>query len=82
LGPFGPGSRARGKLADLAEEELRAGKRELPLIGGQLRGANAAAAITLEAMAMSAVFMPPPAIGADQWYYVKAEFKDKPSMAC
>ena len=69
-------ARARGKLAELAEEELRAGKRELPLIGGQLRGASAAAAITLEAMAMSAMVMPPPAIGADQWYYVKAEFKD------
>ena len=35
-------ARARGKLADLAEEELRAGKRELPLIRGQLRGASTA----------------------------------------
>lgn len=69
-------ARARGKLADLAEEELRAGKRELPLMDGQLKGAGAAAAITLEAMAMSAAVTPPPAIGPDQWYYIKAEFRD------
>ncbi len=69
-------ARARGKLAGLAEEELRAGKRELPLACGRLKGASAAAAITLEAMAMSAAVMPPAAIGPDQWYYIKAEFKD------
>jgi len=70
-------ARARGRLADLAEEELRAaGNRELPLTGGQLRGASAAAAITLEAMAMSAAVTPLPAIGPGQWYYVKAEYKD------
>jgi RNA polymerase sigma-70 factor (ECF subfamily) len=69
-------ARARGKLADLAEEELRAGKRELPLTDGRLTGASAAAAITLEVMAMSAAATPPPAVGPDQWYYVKAEFKD------
>jgi RNA polymerase sigma factor (sigma-70 family) len=69
-------ARARGKLADLAEKELRAGKRELPLTDGRLRGASAPAAITLEAMAMSAAVAPPPAIGPDQWYYVKAEYRD------
>jgi RNA polymerase sigma factor (sigma-70 family) len=69
-------ARARGRLADLAEEELRAGKRELPLTGGRLTGASAAAAITLEAMAMSAAVTPPPAVGPDQWYYVKAEYRD------
>jgi RNA polymerase sigma-70 factor (ECF subfamily) len=69
-------ARVRGRLADLAEEELRAGKRELPLTGGRLKGASAAAAITLEAMAMSAAVTPPPAVGPDQWYYIKAEYKD------
>lgn len=69
-------ARARGKLADLAEEELRAGKRELPLTDRQIKGASAAAAITLDAMAMSAAVTPPPAIGPDQWYYIKAEYKD------
>jgi RNA polymerase sigma factor (sigma-70 family) len=69
-------ARARGRLADLAEEELRAGKRELPLTGGRLKGASAAAAITLEAMAMSAAVTPPPAVGSDQWYYIKAEYRD------
>ncbi len=69
-------ARARGKLAGLAEEELRAGKRELPLADGRLKGASAAATITLEAMAMAAAVTPPPAIGPDQWYYIKAEFKD------
>jgi RNA polymerase sigma factor (sigma-70 family) len=69
-------ARARGKLAGFAEEELRAGKRELPLARGRLTGASAAAAVTLEAMAMSAAVTPSPAIGPDQWYYVKAQFKD------
>jgi hypothetical protein len=69
-------ARARGKLADLAEEELRAGRPELPLVDGRLRGASAAAVITLEVMAMSAAVTPPPAIGPDQWYYIKAEYKD------
>lgn len=71
-------ARGRGKLADLAEEELRGprARRQLPFTAGQLTGATAAAAITLEAMAMSAAVTPPPAIGPDQWYYVKAEYKN------
>jgi RNA polymerase sigma factor (sigma-70 family) len=43
---------------------------------GKLRGASAAAAITLEAMAMSAAVTPPPAIGPDQCYYIKTEYKN------
>jgi RNA polymerase sigma-70 factor (ECF subfamily) len=69
-------ARARGKLADLAEKELRAGNRELPLSAGPLRGAGAPAAITLEAMAMRAAAAVPAAIGPHQWYYVKTEYKD------
>lgn len=69
-------ARARGRLADLTEQELRAGKEELPLVKGRLKGASPAAAITLEAMALSAAVTPPPAIGPEQWHYVKAQFKD------
>jgi hypothetical protein len=69
-------ARARTRLADLAEKELRAGNREVPLIDGRLRGASAPAAITLEAMAMRAAAAPSPAIGPHQWYYVKTEYKD------
>jgi RNA polymerase sigma factor (sigma-70 family) len=69
-------ARARGKLAALAEEELRAGRRELPFTGGRRPAASAAAAITLEAMAMTAAVTPPPAVGSDQWYYVKTEYKN------
>jgi RNA polymerase sigma factor (sigma-70 family) len=69
-------ARARGRLADLAEKELRAANRELPLIDGRLRGASAPAAVTLEAMAMRSAAAPPPAIGPHQWYYVKTEYKD------
>ena len=69
-------ARARGKLAALAEEELRAGRREPPFTDGRRPAASAAAAITLEAMAMTAAVTPPPAIGPDQWYYVKTEYKN------
>jgi RNA polymerase sigma factor (sigma-70 family) len=36
-------ARARNKLADLAEKELRASKRELPAVAGQIRGGSATA---------------------------------------
>jgi RNA polymerase sigma-70 factor (ECF subfamily) len=69
-------ARARGRLADLADQELRAGNRELALGNGRLTGASTPAAITLEAMAMKAAAAPPPAIGPRQWYYVKTQYRN------